>query len=119
MRGDANAPDLRSAHKKLVLSVLTVKHAVYHDDWRITQAMRIIQLPFVSCNRHVSGCCRLCSLFVSDGCSFLAALLFAVHPIHTEAVSIQQTRVPTLNYIFTRRKKATHLHKHNLQEPKS
>ena len=29
---------------------------------------------------------RMCQLFVSEFTSFVAALLFAVHPVHTEAV---------------------------------
>ncbi|GFY39940.1 protein O-mannosyl-transferase TMTC3 [Trichonephila inaurata madagascariensis] len=28
---------------------------------------------------------KTCSLFVSEGTAFLAALLFAIHPLHTEA----------------------------------
>lgn len=41
-------------------------------------------------------CClfyRVCNMFLKELTSFLAALLFAVHPIHTEAVSF---------YIFNR-----------------
>jgi hypothetical protein len=30
----------------------------------------------------------MCSIFLSELSSFAAAMLFAVHPIHTEAVSI-------------------------------
>ncbi len=30
---------------------------------------------------------RLCRMFLGNDASFLAALLFAVHPVHTEAVS--------------------------------
>lgn len=31
---------------------------------------------------------RLCALLLPELSSFIAAMLFAVHPIHTEAVSI-------------------------------
>lgn len=30
---------------------------------------------------------RMCAMLLSETASFAAALLFAVHPIHTEAVS--------------------------------
>ena len=33
--------------------------------------------------------CRLCARFLAPSSAFLAALLFAVQPIHTEAVSLQ------------------------------
>lgn len=33
-------------------------------------------------------CYRVCAMFLPEFASFVAAILFAVHPIHTEAVSI-------------------------------
>lgn len=32
--------------------------------------------------------CRLCAMFLVPSTALVAALLFAVHPIHTEAVSV-------------------------------
>ncbi|XP_043224720.1 protein O-mannosyl-transferase Tmtc3-like [Amphibalanus amphitrite] len=52
---------------------------------------------------HVLVCVlyfRLCTLFVSDMCSFVAALLFAVHPIHTEAVTGVVGRAELLSSVF-------------------
>lgn len=36
---------------------------------------------------HTLFCFRMCSLFLPEISSFVASMLFAVHPIHTEAVS--------------------------------
>lgn len=36
-------------------------------------------------------------MFLSDLASFASALLFAVHPIHTEAVSIYINRLKNIN----------------------
>ncbi|XP_012940074.1 protein O-mannosyl-transferase TMTC3 [Aplysia californica] len=43
---------------------------------------------------------KVCSMFMSDLISFLSALLFAVHPIHTEAVTGVVGRAETLSSIF-------------------
>ncbi|XP_037087459.1 protein O-mannosyl-transferase Tmtc3-like [Pollicipes pollicipes] len=43
---------------------------------------------------------RLCALFVSDACGFLAATLFAVHPVHTEAVTGVVGRAELLSSAF-------------------
>ncbi|XP_059169827.1 protein O-mannosyl-transferase TMTC3-like isoform X2 [Physella acuta] len=42
----------------------------------------------------------VCTMFMTGGTSFLAALLFAVHPIHTEAVTGVVGRAETLSSIF-------------------
>ncbi|XP_043225531.1 protein O-mannosyl-transferase Tmtc3-like [Amphibalanus amphitrite] len=43
---------------------------------------------------------RLCNLFVSKKCSFLAAMMFAVHPVHTEAVTGVVGRAELLSALF-------------------
>lgn len=43
---------------------------------------------------------RMCSMFLSELSSFAAAMLFAVHPIHTEAVTGVVGRAETLASIF-------------------
>ncbi|GFR11073.1 protein O-mannosyl-transferase TMTC3 [Trichonephila clavata] len=43
---------------------------------------------------------RTCSLFVSEGTAFLAALLFAIHPLHTEAVTGVVGRAEILSSFF-------------------
>lgn len=43
---------------------------------------------------------RMCSMFVPELSSFAAAMLFAVHPIHTEAVTGVVGRAETLSSIF-------------------
>ncbi|XP_043246017.1 protein O-mannosyl-transferase Tmtc3-like isoform X1 [Amphibalanus amphitrite] len=43
---------------------------------------------------------RMCVMFVSELTSFLAALLFAVHPIHTEAVTGVVGRAELLSSVF-------------------
>ncbi|XP_035664803.1 protein O-mannosyl-transferase TMTC3-like [Branchiostoma floridae] len=48
------------------------------------------------CVAYMSVCC----MFASLGTSFLAALLFAVHPIHTEAVTGVVGRAELLSSIF-------------------
>ncbi|XP_050093554.1 protein O-mannosyl-transferase Tmtc3 [Anopheles aquasalis] len=61
---------------------------------------------------------RMCAMLLSEMASFAAALLFAVHPIHTEAVTGVVGRAETLSSVFflaafifytkaTRRKKST------------
>lgn len=61
---------------------------------------------------------RMCAMLLSEVSSFAAAMLFAVHPIHTEAVTGVVGRAETLSSVFflaafifytkaTRRKKAT------------
>uniref|UniRef100_A0A182VFL2 Glycosyltransferase RgtA/B/C/D-like domain-containing protein n=1 Tax=Anopheles merus TaxID=30066 RepID=A0A182VFL2_ANOME len=61
---------------------------------------------------------RMCAMLLSETASFAAALLFAVHPIHTEAVTGVVGRAETLSSVFflaafifytkaTRRKKST------------
>lgn len=69
-------------------------------------AMKILSLIDVYVN------CRMCSMFLPELSSFVAAMLFAVHPIHTEAVSGSQTLssdslpfyvpTPSLNNCFTK-----------------
>lgn len=60
----------------------------------------------------------MCSLFLPEISSFVAAMLFAVHPIHTEAVTGVVGRAETLSSVFflaaflfysnaTKRKKVT------------
>ncbi|XP_041787007.1 protein O-mannosyl-transferase TMTC3-like, partial [Anopheles merus] len=60
----------------------------------------------------------MCAMLLSETASFAAALLFAVHPIHTEAVTGVVGRAETLSSVFflaafifytkaTRRKKST------------
>ena len=44
----------------------------------------------------------MCSMFIQEFSSFLAALLFAVHPIHTEAVSLISTMSITFGYRYLR-----------------
>ncbi|GFX53361.1 protein O-mannosyl-transferase TMTC3 [Trichonephila clavipes] len=43
---------------------------------------------------------KTCSLFVSEGTAFLAALLFAIHPLHTEAVTGVVGRAEILSSFF-------------------
>ncbi|CAL1546804.1 unnamed protein product [Lymnaea stagnalis] len=43
---------------------------------------------------------RVCKMFMSELTSFLAALLFAVHPVHTEAVTGVVGRAEALSSIF-------------------
>lgn len=43
---------------------------------------------------------RMCSMFLQELPSFVAALLFAVHPIHTEAVTGVVGRAETLSSLF-------------------
>ncbi|XP_018332006.1 transmembrane and TPR repeat-containing protein CG4050 [Agrilus planipennis] len=43
---------------------------------------------------------RLCSIFLSEMSSFMAAMLFTVHPIHTEAVTGVVGRAETLSSVF-------------------
>lgn len=46
-------------------------------------------------------CClfyRVCNMFLKELTSFLAALLFAVHPIHTEAVSFKIFEIVLFNH---------------------
>ncbi|XP_055889730.1 protein O-mannosyl-transferase TMTC3-like isoform X3 [Biomphalaria glabrata] len=43
---------------------------------------------------------RVCLMFMSEATSFASALLFAVHPIHTEAVTGVVGRAETLSSIF-------------------
>ncbi|XP_066245654.1 protein O-mannosyl-transferase Tmtc3-like isoform X1 [Euwallacea similis] len=43
---------------------------------------------------------RMCSMFLPDLASFVAAMLFAVHPIHTEAVTGVVGRAETLSSVF-------------------
>ncbi|GLH05530.1 Protein O-mannosyl-transferase TMTC3 [Gryllus bimaculatus] len=43
---------------------------------------------------------RMCSLFLPEISSFVAAMLFAVHPIHTEAVTGVVGRAETLSSVF-------------------
>nr|CAD7590584.1 unnamed protein product [Timema genevievae] len=61
---------------------------------------------------------RMCSMFLPEVSSFVAAMLFAVHPIHTEAVTGVVGRAETLSSVFflaafilytkaTRRKRVT------------
>lgn len=61
---------------------------------------------------------RMCSMFLPEISSFVAAMLFAVHPIHTEAVTGVVGRAETLSSVFflaaflfysnaTKRKKVT------------
>ncbi|RZF38686.1 hypothetical protein LSTR_LSTR003492 [Laodelphax striatellus] len=61
---------------------------------------------------------RMCSLFLPETSSFVAAMLFAVHPIHTEAVTGVVGRAETLSSVYflaaflfytkaTKRKKST------------
>lgn len=61
---------------------------------------------------------RMCAMLLSEVSSFAAAMLFAVHPIHTEAVTGVVGRAETLSSVFflaafifytkaTRRKRAT------------
>lgn len=61
---------------------------------------------------------RMCSMFLPETSSFVAALLFSVHPVHTEAVTGVVGRAETLSSVYflasfmfyiksTRRKRAT------------
>ncbi|KAF7280203.1 hypothetical protein GWI33_006296 [Rhynchophorus ferrugineus] len=43
---------------------------------------------------------RMCSMFLNDWSSFVASMLFAVHPIHTEAVTGVVGRAETLSSVF-------------------
>lgn len=43
---------------------------------------------------------RMCGLFLCESSSFVAALLFAVHPVHTEAVTGVVGRAETLSSVF-------------------
>ncbi|CAL4135362.1 unnamed protein product, partial [Meganyctiphanes norvegica] len=43
---------------------------------------------------------RMCGLFLCEMSSFVAALLFAVHPVHTEAVTGVVGRAETLSSVF-------------------
>ncbi|KAK2149545.1 hypothetical protein LSH36_447g03000 [Paralvinella palmiformis] len=43
---------------------------------------------------------RVCGMFLSDISSFLAAMLFAVHPVHTEAITGVVGRAELLSSIF-------------------
>ncbi|XP_046394018.1 protein O-mannosyl-transferase Tmtc3 [Ischnura elegans] len=43
---------------------------------------------------------RMCSMFLPEISSFIAAMLFAVHPIHTEAVTGVVGRAETLSSVF-------------------
>ncbi|XP_022904598.2 protein O-mannosyl-transferase Tmtc3-like [Onthophagus taurus] len=43
---------------------------------------------------------RMCSMFLPELSSFVAAMLFAVHPIHTEAVTGVVGRAETLSSVF-------------------
>ncbi|XP_067123491.1 protein O-mannosyl-transferase Tmtc3-like isoform X2 [Centruroides vittatus] len=43
---------------------------------------------------------RMCMIFLPDPANFLAAILFAVHPIHTEAVTGIVGRAETLSSVF-------------------
>ncbi|XP_013421827.1 transmembrane and TPR repeat-containing protein 3 [Lingula anatina] len=43
---------------------------------------------------------RMCMLFLSEKMSFVAAMMFAVHPVHTEAVTGVVGRAETLSSIF-------------------
>ncbi|XP_057659425.1 protein O-mannosyl-transferase Tmtc3-like [Diorhabda carinulata] len=43
---------------------------------------------------------RMCSMFLPELSSFVAAMLFAVHPIHTEAVAGVVGRAETLSSVF-------------------
>ncbi|XP_023716929.1 protein O-mannosyl-transferase Tmtc3 [Cryptotermes secundus] len=43
---------------------------------------------------------RMCSMFLSEISSFIASMLFAVHPIHTEAVTGVVGRAETLSSVF-------------------
>lgn len=45
---------------------------------------------------------RLCALLLPELSSFIAAMLFAVHPIHTEAVSINLHKGPKSTFQFKR-----------------
>ncbi|XP_046747903.1 protein O-mannosyl-transferase Tmtc3-like isoform X1 [Diprion similis] len=52
---------------------------------------------------HVGVCLlyfRMCLMFLPDPASFVSALLFAVHPIHTEAVTGVVGRAETLSSLF-------------------
>ncbi|XP_033216961.1 protein O-mannosyl-transferase Tmtc3-like [Belonocnema kinseyi] len=52
---------------------------------------------------HVGVCLlyfRTCLMFLSDLASFVSAMLFAVHPIHTEAVTGVVGRAETLSSLF-------------------
>ncbi|XP_057340182.1 protein O-mannosyl-transferase Tmtc3 [Microplitis mediator] len=52
---------------------------------------------------HVAVCIlyfRTCLMFLSDLASFVSALLFAVHPVHTEAVTGVVGRAETLSSLF-------------------
>lgn len=52
---------------------------------------------------HIGVCIlyfRTCLMFVSDLASFISAVLFAVHPIHTEAVTGVVGRAETLSSLF-------------------
>lgn len=44
---------------------------------------------FINVTRYCFALHRLCALLLPELSSFIAAMLFAVHPIHTEAVSIK------------------------------
>ncbi|XP_043257371.1 protein O-mannosyl-transferase Tmtc3-like isoform X2 [Colletes gigas] len=52
---------------------------------------------------HVGVCLlyfRICLMFLSDSATFISSLLFAVHPIHTEAVTGVVGRAETLSSLF-------------------
>ncbi|CAK9833457.1 Protein O-mannosyl-transferase Tmtc3 [Anthophora retusa] len=52
---------------------------------------------------HVGVCLlyfRTCLMFLSDSATFVSSLLFAVHPIHTEAVTGVVGRAETLSSLF-------------------
>ena len=59
-------------------SIVCIMHNIYHVS--ANRDILVMAIKFIFC-------CRVCQLFVSNTCSFLAAILFTVHPIHTEAVS--------------------------------
>lgn len=45
----------------------------------------------------------MCKIFLRTRSSFVASMLFAVHPIHTEAASFPQIRLKNKNFIESSR----------------
>lgn len=71
-----------------VKSVKSSKNPYTNDKLNIkSYSMFGIQLNTINYINNILFFNRMCAMFLPEIASFAAAMLFAVHPIHTEAVS--------------------------------
>ena len=86
----------------LIWALLTwvVRYNNYHCPYVVDSAVHCkgVYVCFL-----IGECCRVCNLFTSHFISAIAAVLFAVHPVHTEAVSmITQDDTEKMGRLFSR-----------------